>query len=181
MRIIGGKARGTKLDTLDGEHTRPTLDRVKEALFNIIQNNVYDSVVLDLFSGSGALGLEAISRGAKEAYLCDNSRDAIRIIEKNIKKVHFENNINLMQLNYTECIEKIKHKEFDIIFLDPPYKSEYDIIALKKIIENDMLSENGIIVIETDREKEKLEELKKININIYDLRKYGRVSLIFLN
>ena len=87
MRIISGKARGTKLYTLEGNNTRPTLDRIKEALFNIIQNEIPNCVFLDLFSGSGAIGLEAVSRGAKKAILGENSKQAIKIIEKNITKV----------------------------------------------------------------------------------------------
>lgn len=90
MRIISGKARGTKLNTLEGLETRPTLDRVKEPLFNILQNRIYGSRVLDLFAGSGALGIETLSRGAKEAILCDNSYKAIQIIRENVLKTHFE-------------------------------------------------------------------------------------------
>ena len=161
LRIISGKARGTKLNTLEGLDTRPTLDRIKESLFNIMQNEIYNSKVLDLFAGSGALGIEALSRGAKEAILCDNSYKAIQIIEENIKKTHFEKQSK--------------------IFLDPPYESQFDIQALKIIIENDMLSREGIIILETDNEKEKKEELDKLDINVYDLRSYGRVSLFFLN
>ena len=88
MRIIAGKARGTKLYTLEGENTRPTLDRVKESLFNIIQDQIQDICFLDLFSGSGAIGLEALSRGAKKAILCDNSKEACHIIQQNIDKTH---------------------------------------------------------------------------------------------
>lgn len=90
MRIISGKARGTKLYTLEGIHTRPTLDRVKEALFNIIQTKLLNAIVLDLFAGSGALGLESLSRGAKKAILCDNHFEAISIIKKNTRKVPYE-------------------------------------------------------------------------------------------
>ena len=92
MRIISGSARGTNLFTLDGLTTRPTLDRVKESLFNIIQNEIPESVFLDLFSGSGAVGLEAASRGAKKTILCDKSKDAIKIINKNIEKWTSKNN-----------------------------------------------------------------------------------------
>ena len=107
MRIISGKARGTKLETLPGENTRPTLDRVKESLFNIIQNRIFDSNVLDLFSGSGALALESLSRGAKRAYLCDCSRDAINVIKQNVKKTHFEENLEILFLDYMKCLEKL--------------------------------------------------------------------------
>ena len=100
MRIISGKARGTKLYTLNGIETRPTLDRVKESLFNIIQNEVLDSVFLDLFAGSGAIGLEAASRGAKKVYMCDSSKNAIQIIKRNIEKTHLEDKIELLNTNY---------------------------------------------------------------------------------
>ena len=90
LRIISGKARGTKLNTLEGIETRPTLDRVKESLFNILQNRIYASKILDLFAGSGAIGLELLSRGAKEAILCDNSYKAVQIIKENVIKTHFE-------------------------------------------------------------------------------------------
>ena len=100
MRIIGGRARGTKLNTLKGENTRPTLDRVKESLFNIIQTEITNSIFLDLFSGSGAIGLEAVSRGAKKSILCDKSKDAIGIIKKNIEKTHLEKYVEYYQLSF---------------------------------------------------------------------------------
>lgn len=179
MRIISGNARGTKLDTLEGEDTRPTLDRVKEALFNIIQGDILDSEVLDLFSGSGALALESISRGARSAILCDNSRKAIQVIKNNIQKTHYEDSIETINKDYRKCLEDIKEKNFDIIFLDPPYKTDFGIDALKIIIKNQNLKENGIIVFETDREDEYIEKLGKF-AKIIDLRKYGRVKLVFL-
>ena len=89
MRIIAGEKRGTKLYTLEGSNTRPTLDRVKESLFNIIQSEIRNGIFLDLFAGSGAIGLEAVSRGAKKAILCDNNKQAIQIIKKNIEKTRF--------------------------------------------------------------------------------------------
>ena len=108
MRIISGKARGTKLYTLEGTNTRPTLDRVKESIFNIIQSEIYGSTFLDLFSGSGAIGLEAISRGAKKAILCDKSKEAINIIKKNIEKTHSENQVELCNADFEECLKRIR-------------------------------------------------------------------------
>ena len=125
MRIISGKARGTKLFTLEGLDTRPTLDRVKESLFNIINNRIYASSVLDLFSGSGAIGLEFASRGAKNVTLCDVSKKATDIIKKNIEKTHLEEIVELYNLDFKKMLEEIKEKEFDIIYLDPPYKTDY--------------------------------------------------------
>ena len=181
MRIISGKARGTKLNTLEGLATRPTLDRIKESLFNILQNQIYDARVLDLFAGSGALGLETLSRGAKEAILCDNSLKAIKIIKENVKKTHFEKQAKIMNNDYNKALNILKDEKFDIIFLDPPYESEFDITALNVIILNNMLTEEGIIILETDHAQKTQEALKKIDINVYDLRNYGRVSLFFLN
>ena len=181
MRIISGKARGTKLNTLEGVETRPTLDRVKESLFNILQNKIYDSKILDLFAGSGALGIESLSRGAKEAILCDNSYKAVQIIKENVIKTHFQDKTKIINNDYKNTLDMLKNEKFDIIFLDPPYESQLDIQALKIIIDNDMLSKEGIIILETDNKKEKKEMLDKLDIYVYDLRSYGRVSLFFLN
>lgn len=180
MRIISGTARGTKLFTLEGETTRPTLDRVKESMFNIIQNEVQNSIFIDLFSGSGAIGLEAASRGAKRVILCDKSKQAINIINKNIEKTHLKEKVELYNLDY-ELLLKTKIKEqADIIYIDPPYKSDFAINAVNIILENGLVSEHSIIIIETDEEEKILRELEKIEIKITDKRKYGRAILIFL-
>lgn len=180
MRIIAGKARGTKLYTLEGEKTRPTLDRVKESLFNIIQNEIQDAVFLDLFSGSGAIGLEAVSRGAKKAILCDKSKEACMIIRKNMEKTHALENVELYQTEFKELLKSKIQEKLDIVFLDPPYKTNFAIEAVKIILEKDLLSENAIIIIETDDSNRILEDLKNINCKIKDVRKYGRAYLIFL-
>ena len=180
MRIISGKARGTKLYTLDGENTRPTLDRVKESLFNIIQNELLDSTVLDLFSGSGALGLESLSRGAKKAILCDNNIKSIEIIKKNIEKCHFQDITEVVFKDYKKCVEQINEK-LDIIFIDPPYKKDIAVDAIKLILEKDLLKDNSLIILETDEEEREFKRLENINIKVKDLRRYGRVKLFFLN
>ena len=107
MRIISGTARGTKLFTLEGLDTRPTLDRVKEPLFNIINFDLEDAVVLDLFAGSGALGLEAISRGAKKVFLCEKNRNAANIVEKNIEKTKFQDQAILIRNDFEKAISFI--------------------------------------------------------------------------
>lgn len=180
MRIISGTAKGTKLYTLEGTNTRPTLDRIKEPLFSIIQTRIRNAVVLDLFSGSGALALESLSRGAKKAFLCDNSYKAIEVIKKNIEKTHFEEKANLICKDYKKCLDNIKEK-IDLIFIDPPYEKNIAVNAVNIILEKDLLSEDGLIILETDDEKRELEQIKNLNINISDLRTYGRVKLIFLN
>jgi len=180
MRIISGTARGTKLFTLEGENTRPTLDRVKEPLFSIIQNYINGSVVLDLFSGSGALGLEALSRGAIKAILCDKSYEAIEVIKKNINKTHFEEKTKVLCMDYKKCLENINEK-LDLIFIDPPYKLDLAIKSIEIILEKKILSEDGLIIVETDDEERELKELEKIsNIKVINLKTYGRVKLIFL-
>ena len=180
MRIISGTARGTNLFTLEGNDTRPTLDRVKESLFNIINLKIYDSVVLDLFSGSGAIGLEFASRGAKEVTLCDNSKKATQIIKKNIEKTHLEKKVELFNCDYIELLQKNKNKKFNIIYLDPPYKTNYIINAIRLLLEYDMLDEEGIIIAETD-EPEKVEEfLNERKITNFEKRKYGRAFLFFI-
>ena len=135
MRIISGKARGTKLYTLEGTNTRPTLDRVKESIFNIIQNEIEDATVLDLFAGSGAIGLECLSRGAKKAVLCDKSKEAIQIIKRNIEKTHMEEKAQIINADYENCLEKLKNEQFDIIYIDPPYATNYIFKSLEKIKE----------------------------------------------
>ena len=180
MRIVAGKAKGTKLYTLEGENTRPTLDRVKESLFNIIQNEIQESIFLDLFSGSGAIGLEAVSRGAKKAILCDKSKDACMIIKKNIDKTHAVENVELYQADFKEVLTNRIHEKLDIIFLDPPYKTDFAIEAIKIVWEKDLLKENAMIIIETDDNSRILKDLESINCEIKDVRKYGRAYLIFL-
>lgn len=181
MRIISGKARGTKLYTLEGTNTRPTLDRVKESIFNIIQGNIENATVLDLFAGSGAIGLEMLSRGAKKAVLCDNSKEAVGIIKKNIEKTHSQEKAEIYNSDFETCLEKIKNKKFDIIYLDPPYATDYIYKSLSKIIELGITKKESLIIIETDDEQRILKEIEKIEVKIIDKRKYGRATIIFLN
>ena len=171
MRVISGTARGKKLNTLSGLNTRPTLDRVKEAVFSIIQFDLEDKNVLDLFSGSGALAIEALSRGAKNAVMCDNSYEAIKIIKQNVKETRL--------IDKVEIINK-ENKKFDIIFLDPPYKSDFAIKSMEYIFRNNMLLDDGIIIFETDDKNKEQEILKYKEMRIFDIRKYGSVYVIFI-
>lgn len=180
MRIISGTARGTKLYTLEGKTTRPTLDRVKESLFNIIQNEIPNSVFLDLFSGSGAIGLEAASRGAKKVILCDKSKDAVKVINKNIEKTHLSGKVELYNLDYESLLETKINEKLNIVYIDPPYDSDFAIKSIKVILERKLIDENSVIIIETDDEEKILENLKTVKIDITDKRKYGRAVLIFL-
>lgn len=183
MRIISGTARGTKLFTLEGIATRPTLDRIKEPLFSIIQTRIPDAKVLDLFAGSGALGMEALSRGASNCVFCDCSNKATSIIYKNLEKTKLNEKSIVMTTNYNTCLKKVKDNQmtFDIIFLDPPYASDLIYMASKKIVEYALLNKDGIIIAETDNEEPVLQKLKTLELNVLDIREYGRVKLLFLN
>lgn len=145
MRIISGKYKGKKLNGFNIEGTRPTMDRVKESLFGMIQTYIPDSIVLDLFAGSGALGLEAVSNGAKECYLIDNNIEAIKTIKENSQ--NFEEQLNIIRIDYKKFL-KTTDKKFDIIFLDPPYKEKQLDTSLRIIEERGLLNENGIVICE---------------------------------
>ena len=170
MRIISGKYKGKKLKgfTIDG--TRPTMDRVKESLFGMIQNYIKDATVLDLFSGSGALGLEAIKNKKKICYLIDNNPEAIKIIKDN--STNFEEKLHIISTDYKKFLKTIE-KKFDIIFLDPPYQSNQLNTALKIIEKRDLLNKGGIVICEYEQAapetnlkliKEKSYGAKKIKI-----------------
>ena len=182
MRVISGKARGTKLSSIESLSTRPTLDRVKESLCNIIQNNLKGAVVLDLFAGSGQLGIEALSRGADKAYLCDINRDAVKMIKQNLEKTKLKDKAVVINEDYKKALRTLNTNEkFDIIFIDPPYKEDIAVDSIIDIIHESRLKENGIMIIETDEIERDLREINKIeNIKIIDQRKYGRASLIFI-
>ncbi len=180
MRIISGKARGTKLYTLEGLETRPTLDRVKESMFNIISQQIVGTTVLDLFAGSGAIGLEFASRGAKKVILCDNSKKAVDIINKNIEKTHLNNIVELHNEDFREVLKKVNNEKIDIIYIDPPYKTDYIKQSLELILKLESITENTLIILETDDLKRIMEDIEKLKIKIVDQRKYGRANLIFL-
>ncbi len=180
MRVISGIARGTKLNSIDSLLTRPTLDRVKEPLFSIIQTSLQDSNVLDLFAGSGALGIEALSRGAEKCTFCDKSYDSIKMLKQNLQKTKLEDKAKIYVEDYKKCLKALKEDKFDIIFIDPPYKLDIAVNSIKLILEYGLFAEEGIIILETDEEERDLKELEDINLEAYNVRKYGRVSLIFL-
>ena len=147
MRVITGKARGVNLKTPEGLQTRPTTDRVKEALFSIIQFDVPTARVLDLFGGTGQLGIEALSRGAKSAVFVDSGDKACALIRENLKRCKMENEATVIRADYLEYLKRCRQK-FDILFLDPPYAEVFLENALKSITEIDILESGGIIVAE---------------------------------
>ena len=155
MRVITGKARGVLLKTPDGLKTRPTADRVKEALFSIIQFDVPAARALDLFGGTGQLGIEALSRGAKSAVFVDCREDACKLIRENLRRTKLDTNARVVCSDYETYLNNCKEK-FDIIFLDPPYSEIFLENSIKLITEIDILQSSGIIVTERSVEKELL-------------------------
>ena len=153
MRVITGKARGVQLKTPDGMLTRPTTDRVKEALFSIINFDIPGAKVLDLFGGTGQLGIEALSRGAKSAVFVDAREDACKLIKENLKRTKMEQDSRVIRSDYADYLSRCR-EQFDIIFLDPPYAEVFLENALKRITEIDILQSNGIIVTERPLGKE---------------------------
>ena len=166
MRIISGKYKGKKLEGFNIDGTRPTMDRVKESLFGSIQNYVKDSVVLDLFAGSGSLGIEALSNGAKTCYFCDNSNEALKVLKKNLNNI---DNTFILNKDYEEVLKILKNKniKFDIIFIDPPYKLNLINNSINKILEYDLLNKNGLIICEYEHEE------IKCNLELIKEKKYG--------
>lgn len=182
MRVISGTAKGTKLNSIDNLSTRPTLDRVKEPLFSIIQSYIVDANVLDLFAGSGALGIECLSRGALKCTFCDKSYETIKMLKQNIEKTRFQEKSIVYNVDYKKCLENIKKEKYDIIFIDPPYKLDIAVDSLKRILQYNILTKEGIIVVETDEQERDLKQIEEIEkIEVIDVRKYGRVKLIFLH
>ncbi len=153
MRVISGKARGVQLKTPEGMDTRPTIDRVKEALFSIIQFDLPGAQVLDLFGGTGQLGIEALSRGAKSAVFVDAREEACRLIRENLKRTRLEGEGKVIRGDYLDYLSRCR-EQYDIIFLDPPYAEVFLENALKRITEIDILRSGGIIVTERPLGKE---------------------------
>lgn len=153
MRVIAGKAKGMQLHTPDGMLTRPTTDRVKEALFSILQFDLPGAKVLDLFGGTGQLGIEALSRGAASAVFVDSRREACQLIRTNLEKTHLTSDARVVQSDYLEYLNRCREK-FNLILLDPPYAEVFLENSIKRITEIDILQQGGIIAAERPLGKE---------------------------
>ncbi len=179
MRVISGKARGLKLNTPKNDDVRPTTDRVKESLFNMINSYIMDSEILDLFAGTGSLGIECLSRGANQCIFVDNSKESINIVKSNIKKARVENESIVLNLDFKSAINSLssKNKQFDVIFMDPPYYKNMFSDALSAVDNNNLLKEDGIIVVEHDTVDKFPDNMGRL----YKSRekKYGNTTLTF--
>lgn len=152
LRIIAGNFKGRRLYPPNDHRIRPTTDKVKEALFSILTNHMEHAVVLDLFSGTGNLGLEALSRGAAKVYFCDQSRDSISLIKKNIQHCGAQENSVILAGSYQTVLGKITEK-VDLVFLDPPYQKGFADLAIQAILRAALLSDHGLIAVEQGKEE----------------------------
>ncbi len=177
MRIIAGSKRGTQLAAPKGSNTRPTLDRVRESLFGILQFDIPGAVVLDLFAGSGALGLEAVSRGALQAVFCDHDRQSLAVVRQNIDKLGFGEKCVVYAMDYQAALQRAQAAgyAFDVVFLDPPYTSGYALLAADAIQTRGLLRKGGVIVIEHDPK-----DGIAYSGFAADTRRYGDVALTLL-
>ena len=151
MRVIAGTARRLRLVTPEGNDTRPTQDRIKETLFNMIQNQVPGAVFIDLFAGSGGIGIEALSRGAVRAVFVENNVNAYKCILENLKTTHFEQQATVLKQDVVLGLRSIKEKEADIIFIDPPYHGELYERTLSQLSEMSYVTPNTMIIVEADQ------------------------------
>lgn len=176
MRVISGKLKGRVINGYNIDGTRPTMDRVKESVFSMIQDYLNNSSVLDLFAGSGNLGIEAISNGAKIVYFNDCNKKCIEVIKKNLENFNVLNQSILINMDYQDALNYLKNKglKFDIIFLDPPYKKNVVNKILEIIIKKDLLSNNGLVICELDKNElfisDKLQLIKE--------KRYGDKEII---
>ena len=153
MRVIAGSARRLTLKTIEGMDTRPTTDRIKETLFNMIQNDIYGCTFLDLFSGSGAIGIEALSRGAKEAVFVEKNPKAAACIKENLAFTKLAEGGKLLNMDVLQALRSLEGKgAFDIIFMDPPYNKELERQVLEYLQDSTVADENTLIIVEADLE-----------------------------
>jgi 16S rRNA (guanine966-N2)-methyltransferase len=170
MRIISGKYKGRKVDGYNIDGTRPTMDRVKESVLGMIQIKLEDSICLDLFTGSGSVGLELLSNGAKKCYFVDNNYKVVETLNKNMKSLKITDDYEIIKSGYEEALKNFNNRniKFDIIFLDPPYKLDYIVPAIKLISDYNLINEDGLIICEYENE-----EIDVDNYELIKTRKYG--------
>ena len=179
MRIVAGKLKGLKLNTFDYGNIRPTLDSVRESIFNKIQFGVAGSTFLDLFSGTGVFSLEAYSRGAKNIYACDSNSDSIKLINTNLKKAKVENGVTVVQKDYKDILSMFYNQgvKFDYIFIDPPFESQFGNTAIGLIDQYSLLNEDGVIIYEHSINTV-VDNFQ--NLQVVDEKKYGTIYVTYL-
>ena len=179
MRIIAGIKKGLKLNDFTGSDIKPITDRVKELIFSMLYGYIDDAICLDLFAGSGGLGLEALSRGAKSCDFIDSKKESINLLKLNIEKTGFKD-ANVIIKDSLDYLETIKNEtKYDLIFIDPPYSSNYVKSSLNLIHKYDRINKNGLIIIEQDF-KDAINSIDIDNFYIFKDKKYGRTRILIL-
>ena len=181
MRVIAGEYKGRKLTSPEGYHLRPTPEKVREALFSILASEINGSRCMDLFAGSGSLGIEALSRGAEFCYFSDSSRRSISLIEKNLASAGAEEKSQVTCGDFRKVIKSFSESnpdiKIDIVFIDPPFDSGYYNAVMKLLFDYDIMRTGGIVVVEFDGVSDNRDDPKGFRLG--DIRKYGRVGLEF--
>lgn len=178
MKVIAGEKKGRKLNSPKGDLIRPTPDKVKGAIFNILSAKVEDSIVIDLFAGSGALGIEALSRGAKKVYFGDFDKSSVNLVEKNLKHVELADKAQVIFGEYAEVLEQIKDKA-DIVLLDPPYYKGFYEDLLKVLDKSDAITKDTTIIVERDTWNAIPDSEGRLTKT--DTKKYGKTSVDIFN
>lgn len=180
MRVIAGSAKRTQLKTVEGIDTRPTTDRIKETLFNMLAPSLYDSNFLDLFAGSGGIGIEALSRGAVRAVFVEQNKKAMDCIKENLKKTHFEDRSQTMQMDVLSALKRMEGKEtFEYIFMDPPYNHEWERLVLEYLAESSLLTDDGVIIVEASKETE-VNYIEDLGFELIKIKDYKTNKHIFI-
>ncbi len=176
MKVISGTLKGRKIEGYNIDGTRPTMDRVKESLFGMIQDNLKESIFLDLFAGSGQIGIEAISNGSKKCYFIDNNKEVINILNKNITNLNIKDKSQIILSDWKKSLNNFHDKniKFDLIFVDPPYDYDVYVKILEKVSTLNLLNDNGLIILEHHNLK-----LNKTynNLSLYKERNYGNKTI----
>lgn len=180
MRVIAGSARRLLLKTPKGLETRPTSDQIKETLFNILMPYLYDANFLDLFSGSGGIGIEALSRGCKSAVFVENSKAALKCIEDNIKNTHFEELSTVYPMDVFSALNQLELKTvFDVVFMDPPYNKELGKQVLLRLSSSSLINEDSIIVFEANKDTD-ISYIDSYGFEIFKIKEYKNNMHVFL-
>ncbi len=179
MRVIAGIAKGMNLKTPEGLNTRPTQDRIKETLFNMIQAYLADCVFVDMFSGSGGIGIEALSRGARKAYFVENAKEPLACIEANLSFIKLKNNAVVLKTDAVSSLHHIFEKEVDIIFMDPPYDMGHEKKILSCLKDMKFVTEDTIIIVEASLDTD-FDYAAELGFEVYKEKRYKTNKHVFL-
>lgn len=180
MRVIAGSAKRIQLRTLDGMDTRPTTDRIKETLFNMLAPYLYDCMFLDLFAGSGGIGIEALSRGSMETVFVEKNPKAMACIKENLTRTHLEHKAMTMTMDVMTALYKLEgEKQFDYIFMDPPYGKELEKRVLAYLADSSLVAAEGVIIVEALKET-KFDYVEDLGLNIIKTKEYKTNKHVFI-